>query len=207
MKSHLLFATTLLVFSSTLVSQERASGFFAGPTIAFQTYKNLSGSSTSSARMGYFMGYFTEFTLINNISIQPAIQIVSKGGKTNLANSSQVITRINCIEVPILLNLRPQILDRKIAFGIGPAISYGFVGNRIYQPSGRKEDLNFGSTEGEFKRLEFSVCGNIGLQITNRIGFSFVVNRGLSNTLNSSVSSYGIRNLYFGLRLTYRTVN
>lgn len=203
MKKIICFLSFLLLIFSRSHSQERANGFFAGPAISYQI-KNHSARDT---RIGYLIGYFREYPLSGDAYIQPAIQFVSKGGKDNLPNSSSIVMQVSYMEIPLIMNFRPKFLDRKIIFGFGPSISFGIGAKRFYNPSGNTEKIYFGREIDNIKNIEFAFSGNIGLQITNHIGFNFIMNRGISNTVNYPLETYSVKNLYLGARFSYRLIN
>lgn len=195
----ILFVTNVIVVKG----QNRATGFFLGPNLSYHLSTSNGTSRTSQIRTGYLLGLFSEFSISNRLHFQPALQITSKG-KVEQSSSGKLTIITNYLEMPLVINYRPARFENKIIFGVGPTISIGIAAKRKDASTNNVQNLVFGKNLGQLAQVEYSICGVIGIQLTNDFSFSFVSSRGISNVYNSDSFSGGIKSISFGGKFAYR---
>ena len=142
MKKHLIVLSTLLFAGATLSFHAMAQGRFAlGIKAGFNSSKFrtdnaeeiISGTETYSfsdakeeAKNGLMLGAFARIKLINNLSFQPELLYVKKGGKT-IANtdigSASINSTYHTWDIPLLAHLK--LLDLKFLniYGVGGPVA------------------------------------------------------------------------------------
>lgn len=190
----------------TIVATSKAQiGVQAGAT--FATVKitdntSGSGSMSTSSKVGFTVGVFTDVPLSENFIFQPALNYTQKGGKTT--DTFQGITdesnlTLNYLELPLNFLYKPA---GGFFVGAGPTLSYGLSGkNKETVTGGQPQEttVKFGSDADQIKPFEFS--GNLlaGYILSNGIFFSVNYNMGFSNLSNDN--SEKVKNNYFGIRV------
>lgn len=195
----------LMVIATIATNSFGQFGVQAGATFAtLKITDNTSGSGSmsTSSKVGFTVGVFTDVPLSENFIFQPALNYTQKGGKTT--DTFQGITdesnlTLNYLELPLNFIYKPS---GGFFVGLGPTLAYGISGKSketVTGSSTQETTVKFGSGADQVKAFEFS--GNIlaGYTLSNGIFFSVNYNMGFSNLSNDN--SEKIKNNYFGIRL------
>lgn len=158
--------------------------------------KTVDGNSTMTNF--YLKGYANIF-FNNNISLQPGIALISKGGREP---SSFATYNYQSLDIPVNILYHVPLTNGSAYVGAGLFAGMNLSG-KIKFDDGGSEDLEFGpildSSEDEWKRIDYGINFLTGYRLSN----GFLVNIGYSLGLsdidprqewkrNSSVWSFGI---------------
>lgn len=175
-------------------------GVQAGATFSSLQAKDNSagGSQSTSSRVGFTVGVFTNVALSDNFNFQPSLNFTQKGGKVSESGFEESLS-LGYLEVPLNFVYKAA---GGFFVGVGPTLSYGITGKAKLSGTGvpsSSEDVKFGSGSDEIKAFEFS--GNVlaGYQLPGGITFTVNYNLGFSDIDNDSGGS--TKNRYFGIRI------
>ncbi len=164
MKKLLLISTAIFVTVASF-SQVRF-GLKAGLNLANMSIQNANPSP--SMKVGFHFGGILDFTLADNISLQPGVLFSTKGFElsgTEEGVSYTATTNVNTIEVPVNLVFKFGSGNTKITPFIGPYLGYALSGTVKVEAMGQSQstDITFGSADGDMSALDLGL--NIGLGI------------------------------------------
>jgi hypothetical protein len=194
----------LMVITTISFTSFAQIGVQAGATFSSLKEKDNSGggSQSTSSRVGFTVGVFTDIPLSDNFNFQPSLNFTQKGGKVKESGGGfnfESDLSLNYIELPLNFLYKAA---GGFFVGAGPALGYGISGKLKQSGTGvstTSEDINFGSGADEVKAFEFS--GNVlaGYELPSGISFTVNYNLGFSNLSNESDGS--TKNRYFGIRI------
>jgi hypothetical protein len=208
-----IFLPFIVIFSSTCLWGQ----VFIGPKMgaSLSRYTSLDSETdqkyyTTSFMPGFLGGITFEIPFNSTLSLQAEGYFVQKGSSVNRhsrENDTKYVCiheSLNYIEIPVLFKARIQ--GRPIggfAFA-GPAIGYGFGGNRrIGKPKSELEEkVTFGNNEefDDYKNLDIGVQLGIGMSV--ELGFGELV---LDGRLVQGLSQIGeVKSDYFNLEKIYQ---
>lgn len=110
---------------------------------------------------------------------------------------------ISYLELPVNLVANFDTGSGKFFAGAGPYAAYALSGNG--KAGGVKEDMPFGSNDGEFKRFDFGLNFLAGYQLTNGLNIHAGYGLGLGNILNDKSSGVDLsaKNKVFSVSLGF----
>lgn len=174
---------------------------------------------------GYKLGVFAEIPTSEHVFINPALNLVHKGGKAesyieNEAGSGtiSVTTKTNYLEMPV--NLIYKLNGRGgngFYSGAGPVLGMGLGGEIITAAKDTSDEGPINESEStpvkfdgkdtdddhaHLKRFEWGANAFAGYQLSNGLGFQLQYRPNFTNISLEKDVSY--KNSYFGLSLSYR---
>lgn len=160
----------------------------------------------TNMKFSFKKGISCDIGLSEDFSIIPGLEFVVKGCQTK--NSDETID-MWYIQIPVLAARKIDVSNStKLAFKIGPYVSYGFLGSsvdsyyiNIFDGNVYSHKINvFDSDEGGFTRLDLGVIAGISFEVDDwMIGFEY--SHGIGK-LRSNVSAYNQAfGLVFGFKL------
>ena len=157
---------------------------------------------------GFQIGLVADYLLLGDLSIQPGILFATQGAKSETSMSgykAKVTFNLNYIQIPINLQYKLDLDNKKLLVQAGPYLGYGIGGKLKVEVSeggisiNNSEKIKFGSSDDDdFKAFDFGLGLGVGLQIGNLqavLGY----NLGLVK-LNPDVNA---KNIGLALTLTY----
>jgi hypothetical protein len=148
---------------------------------------------TSGTNTSFNAGIFADFKL-SKFSIQPAINLMGKGGKFSSdmdgeEGGASGFAKLNLLylQVPVDLLYHVEVVAGDIFFGAGPYIAYGISGKGTANVDGNtvSEDVKFGSDE-EFKSTEAGLNITAGVKLKGGLLFNVNYDFGFTNIANDS---------------------
>jgi hypothetical protein len=171
-------------------------GIRGGLNIANQKVKiNVMGTDvaeTGDAIPSFHIGGVGEFGLSEFFFVQGSLMLNGKGcnlsGQDDMGNPTTANVRPFYLELPIVLLVKTQIPNSslKVIAGAGPSLGYGIFGK--VKSSGTSEDA---FQDGGFKRFDFGIDINAGVELKQGAQISFHYTPGLAN-IGPSNSGYDI---------------
>ncbi|MBX2956988.1 MAG: PorT family protein [Cyclobacteriaceae bacterium] len=199
----LLLLAGITLFSSGTYSQPGVQVGFIGlnHSEGFITNDSL---STLGGPYGFTGGILFELPLTGTLSLQPALNWVSKNWSDELDDGIEITKTkmvINYLEIPVQLVLR-QPRESGFFVGLGPSLFYGLSGKRTVTIDGtqtRSDDYVFGSEEGEQRiTLAFNVMAGYAF---GKLKLNFNYSRGITNQPGEG-ADFGNED-HFALRIGY----
>ena len=188
----------LLVTSSIMV-------FAQAPKFGFKAGVNFNNVSTNdhdlkhelAGRTSIHLGVITDFKMSKSLSFQPQLLFSGRGAKVAHDDHSDVYA-FNSLEIPLNFTYRKN-AAKGVFLGVGPSLGYNLSGKVIEDHD--SEDIEFGSAEGEIKRLDLGLNAILGYQFSNKYFVSTNYSSGLSNWSNNSNATW--RNNILGISVGF----
>jgi len=186
----------LLVIPATMV-------FAQAPKFGFKAGLNLNNVSTNDddlkhelgGRTSIHLGVITDFSMSKSWSFQPQLLFSGRGAKIAHDDHSDVYA-FNSLEIPLNFTYRKN-AAKGVFLGFGPSLGYNLSGK--VKGDHDSEDIEFGSGDGEIKRVDLGLNALLGYQFSNKYFVSTNYTSGLSNWSNDSNSTW--RNNIFGISI------
>jgi Outer membrane protein beta-barrel domain len=209
MKKMMITLLVCVTITTLAKAQTAKFGFTAGGTLAWmRTVSENGDKSTSNTVPGFSAGVVGDLPVGKMFSFQPALSFTQKGlAESN--NGIDLSMHLNYLELPLNFIYKAPGKVGHFLVGLGPTLSYGLSGTTTAIDNGTtyKGKVNFGSSDEDYKPLEFS--GNILIGYEWKSGFFFQANynMGFSNLFHYD-SQYpsdpgSLKNSYVGLRFGY----
>jgi hypothetical protein len=157
-----------------------------------------------------------EFPVSDNFSFATGLLFSTKGLKEKgeidfgLGTKATYVATINVnyLEVPLTPKFTFGSGDTKTYLAFGPYVAFALSGKgkakTTFNGSTEKDsdDVEFGSSNGEMKRLDLGLTVGGGIEVGNfQIGLTY--GYGLSNLSNASDNGYRLKNRVLGLSMAY----
>lgn len=198
MKKVLLAVAVVMLAMS--VNAQVQFGVKAGLNVANQKYSSSGISMSPKSLIGFHVGVIADMPLNEKFSIQPGLLFSQKGAKMD-QNSVTEKAIFNYLDIPINAVYKIDAGGVKVLLNAGPSIGYALGGK--YKVDSESEDIEFGSEDGKYKRLDLGFGFGGGVQFGSVIA-SLNYNLGLANIINSpSGADYKIKNNVFSISLAY----
>jgi hypothetical protein len=209
-----LLATVVVLFAISVNAQVQF-GVKAGLNLANVSVTEGGESADTKMKPGFHIGAIVDLSLSESFSVQPGLLFSQKGTKSEGSYSQQGITvdtkstmKLNYLDIPINAVLKLEAGSSKIHLFAGPVISYALSGKTTVEASAmgisnsEDADVEFGSEDGQMKRLDFGVNVGAGIQF-NKILVSANYNLGLANLISGGDSDNFMKNRTIGISVAY----
>jgi hypothetical protein len=170
MKKTLKVALALAIIIASMQSVNAQIKF--GP-IAGLNISNISGDNTdnNSMLLGAHLGGLVNFSLSDNLSVEPQVLYSMKGANVEIENvvsgTETYVYRLSYLEIPIWVRYQ---LESGLNFQAGPHI--GILLGAEFDGEDAKDGMN---------SFDFGVGGGLGYQLENGLGFGLNYYLGLAN--------------------------
>lgn len=206
MKSKNFFVLTLfLLFAMTAFSQSIGLRVGVNSTnfgVAFDDDITSEDEFAFDAVIRFQAGLVAEFPIAGPVGIETGLFYTGHGAKNDFLGTSYE-TRLDYLQLPLLLKLRGEVGQISLFLHAGPYASFAISGVNKFEIAGvgTTEDIDFGDKDGEYSRLDFGllVGGGIGFGPID-VGLNY--GYGLAKILNADNVRVGNRAL--SLTLSYR---
>jgi hypothetical protein len=188
MKKIVLFFLLVLFAHSGVLSQN----FYirGGLNVADALLEGGGFTVDTKARIGFQLGVAMEVPMSDNLYFNTAMLYSSKGLKVS-DGGIEIKVPINYLEVPLNLEYKSDAGDASIFVEAGPYLGIGLSGKA--ESGGTSESIEWGSADGELKRLDLGLNFGGGVEIDRfRIGINYGL--GLTNLENIDGVTTKIRN-------------
>ncbi|MDP3468444.1 MAG: porin family protein [Daejeonella sp.] len=186
----------LLIPASITFAQAPKFGFKAGLNFNSVSTNDDDLKDELGGRTSLHFGVITDFSMSKSLSFQPQLLFSGRGAKIDHGDHADVYA-FNSLELPLNFTYRKD-PAKGIFLGVGPSLGYNLNGNIKSEEHGN-EEVEFGSGNGEIKRVDLGLNALLGYQFSNRYFVSTNYSAGLSNWSNNSNSSW--RNNIIGISL------
>jgi len=165
--------------------------------------------------LGLRAGLVADFGISDNFSIQPGLQFVMKGARTEYSvdlpgapnTEFQDKININYIEVPLNVMYKTREDGTGFMVGAGPYFGYAFGGKRVSQINNveiRNSELSFGdNADDDIKNLDVGVGLNVGYMLPVGVFVRGYGQYSFSNIYPVPESKYETKNYGFGISVGY----
>lgn len=211
MKKILLLLTLAAGLSTAVNAQDKPVTFGVKAGVAFPnlTFSAMGTSVSLDSKTTFYVGGIADIKVSNILSLQPGLTYMSKGTKSGDAFFEDEETdlegsiNISYLELPVNLVANFNAGTGKFFVGAGPYAAYALSGNG--KAGGVKEDMPFGSNEGEFKRFDFGLNFLAGYQLTNGLNIHAGYGIGLGKIMNGETSEIdlAVKNKVFSVGLGF----
>jgi hypothetical protein len=212
MKKTLFILAFVLASTTLLQAQKPTIGIHAGATMANYKIESMGVNIDADSKAGFMVGVMADWKISKNISFQPALNYLQKGGIVNMESdmgeggmeSMKTTLNLNYLELPLNFLYNFDTKGGNFFIGAGPSFSYGLSGKYKTEYSGEtmEEDINFGtSEEDDLKPFDFGINFLTGYQFKKGFVVSFNYTPGMTNLSNDSEVTW--KNNYFGLSVGY----
>ena len=193
-------------------AQNAGWGLITGTTLSQVRISTSDRCDNTSWLFGTSVGAMADMPFTWDVSIQPVLQFLQKGGQGSEDFDHRTI-RLNYLELPINLVYHGNGKHSQIVIGMGLSFSYGLYGTGKIPLDGqvRNISIKFANSPDDLLRpLEVGINALAGYEWKNGIFFQCNVNRGFNNVYNQNPSDPHAplwSNIYFGLRVGYLISN
>ena len=215
----ILILPVLLLCCNMLQAQKIENTFYAGLAMSnLKPVDKIDGEATKfTFHPGIAFGYSVTSPIGKVFQLQPGLNFVQKGGKSDERDSAYGVSYkdtivLNYFELPLNFLYHSTKKLKGFFIGAGPVVSMGIGGKErgsTYFDNGQSSSsltaISFGgSKENEFCLFEFSVNGITGYSFSNGLSVAFNYNKGFSNLVQGSAANVGkLTTSYFALRIGY----
>lgn len=180
-------------------------GVKAGLNLANQIERNDDHTYSDDYKLkpGFHLGGFVNIPIMDMISVEPGIQISTKGYRYKYGDYKEKLN-LTYLECPVLGKFSLEIGSVSLIGITGPVFGVGLSGKEKTEYDGDKdkETINWGKDDGESRRPEVSFLIGAGVEIES-FRFTISYNIGLTNISNESNNGYRIKNRVIGLSAAY----
>lgn len=211
MKKILLLLTLAAGLNVAANAQDKPVSFGVKAGVAFPniSFSAMGTSASLDSKTTFYIGAVADVKVSSMFSVQPGLTFMSKGTKSGNAffdeNDSGLEGSINIsyLELPVNLVANFNAGTGKFFVGAGPYAAYALSGNG--KAGGVKEDMPFGSNDGEFKRFDFGLNFLAGYQLTNGLNIHAGYGLGLGKIMNDESSGINLatKNKVFSVGLGF----
>ncbi|WAC40853.1 porin family protein [Pedobacter sp. SL55] len=200
MKKIFLLLTLAAGLTTAVNAQDKPVSFGVKAGVAFPsiTLSSMGISVNTSSKTSFYVGGIADINISPIFSFQPGLTYVGKGGKFDLSEMVEqigvdpeeldgvdaVTFNYSYLELPLNLLANFNAGTGKFFVGAGPYAAYALSANM--KAGDQKLDAEFGSEEGQLKRMEFGLNFLGGYKLSNGLNLHAGYGLGLSTTENSS---------------------
>jgi Outer membrane protein beta-barrel domain len=183
-------------------------GIKAGLNLSDVNGKSDGRSFNSDTKMkpSFHVGVIADFSISENVFVQPGILASSKGFKIEQSGITASTSPLY-VEVPVNIGFRTELSDNlKFYVMGGPYVGIGVAGNSKISGSGQSETetINWGNDENDsdYKRLDYGVNVGVGVEVSNfLIGAQYGL--GLANVFPGGDKDNSFKNAVIGISVGY----
>jgi hypothetical protein len=188
----------LLVLPASIVcAQAPKIGFKAGLNLNHVSSNDHDLKHDLKPRPSLHFGLIADFEMSKKLSFQPQLLFSGRGAKETHGDHSDVFA-FNSLELPLNFVYRKD-SAKGVFLGMGPSLGYNLNGK--IKGHDESENIEFGSKEGEIKRLDLGLNALLGYKFSQRYFVSTNYSLGLSNWSNMSSSTW--KNNIAGISIGY----
>lgn len=200
MKKILLLLTLAAGLNVAVNAQDKPVffGVKAGLALPSITASGMGISITTSSKTSFYVGAVADVNISPIFSFQPGLTYVGKGGKFDIGEMAEamgadpsdfegvdkITFNYSYLELPLNLLANFNAGTGKVFVGAGPYAAYALSANM--KAGNTSVDAEFGSAEGQLKRMEFGVNFLGGYKLSNGLNLHAGYGIGLTSTENSS---------------------
>jgi hypothetical protein len=181
----------LIILSTNTFSQK--IGAKAGFNFSNMVEKDDNTTLNNLIKPGIHLGAIANIPLMDMISLEPGIQITTKGARLELGGV-KFKTNLTYLEFPILGKFTYKIGDLTLVGIAGPAIGIGLSGKAKSKVGSDKntESISWGNDKinDDYKRLDLGFIFGAGIEM-DKFQFTLSYNLGLANI--SPYTDYGTK--------------
>jgi len=182
----LIFITLLIITTNIVSAQTSKIGFKAGFNLNNVSTNDDDLKHELGSRTSVHFGMLADFGMGKSFAFQPQLLFSGRGAKVAHDDHSDVYA-FNSLEIPLNFTYRKD-GAKGIFLGMGPSIGYNLSGN--VKEDHDSESIEFGSGNGEIKRMDLGFNALLGYQFSNKYFISTNYSLGLSNWTNDSNSTW-----------------
>lgn len=195
-----LLLVLVIAVSAFTVNAQVQFGVKAGVNFANQKYTYGGVSVSPKSLLGFHAGVIANFGVGDKFIIQPGLLFSQKGAKID-ENGVTYTDTYNYLDIPINGVYKIDAGSVKILLNAGPSLSYALSG-KSKDDSG-STNIEFGSNEGQAKRLDFGIGFGGGVQFGSVVA-SLNYNIGLANIYNPPTGyDMSVKNNVFSISVAY----
>ena len=157
-----------------------------------------SSSKTSDVHLSSIFAGYVDYQK-NDLSLQPAVVLVGKGGNVNVGNGGEGKFALHYLEFPINPVYHVPLRIGDVYFGGGPYLAFGTGGTVTVQAEGVfvSQPATFGGY-GDFTRTDAGLDIVGGIRVADNLVFHLNYDFGLSNIINITGQEGGLGTLKTG---------
>lgn len=202
MKKILLLLTLAAGLNVAANAQNKPVFFGIKAGVAFPTidFSNEIASRNTDSKTSFYVGAIADINISPLFSFQPGLTYIGKGAKFNMRKAMEEIDidpsdlqgneiftfNYSYLELPVNFLANFKVGGGKFFIGAGPYVAYAISANL---ESTEKDDLEFGSEDGLYRRVEFGINFLGGYTLINGLNLHAGYGLGLTTIQNSSESS------------------
>lgn len=202
MKKILLLLMLAAGFNVAANAQDKPVSFGIKAGVAFpnMAFSNEIASRNTHSKTSFYVGAIADINVSPLFSFQTGLTYVGKGGEFNMRKAMEEIGidpsvlegndiftfNYSYLELPMNLLANFKVGEGKFFIGTGPYVAYALSANT---ENTEKDNLEFGSEEGQYKRLEFGINFLGGYKLANGLNLHTGYGLGLTTIQNSSENS------------------
>lgn len=194
----------ILTICSSLHAQDIKFGITAGPVLSDLRSKVDGEKEKLDPKIGFAAGLLLNMAITDNISIQPRLNFVQKGGKEKEEEETLILS-LNYIEVPVNFIYHFGETQSSFFIGAGPSFAFGISGKLKYEYEGMGSEsikVKFGNKdEDHFKRLDIGANIIAGYNISQNLFISAQYNHGFSNLFIGGNDDGKLNNRYWAVKV------
>lgn len=187
-------------------AQSSRFGFTAGTSIANYNFKYAGTTISGDPKTGFTIGLLADIPTSANFSIQPALNFVQKGTKSE-EMGEKLSTSINCLEIPVNFFYRTAGKAGSFFVGGGPSLAFNISGKSKYDDGNtvEEEDIKFGSDQDndDMKSVDEGINFLAGYEFSNGLFLSAGSNFGFKNMSLYSDDDESIKSKYFSIKIGF----
>lgn len=174
---------TMVVLTGSLFLNKATAQQSSAPSIGLKGGVNISNLITNevddkNALVGFNVGLYTNFPIVDKLSLQPEFNFTTKGSEVTYNNLFDNGTRkftLSYLEIPVLLKAN---LTKNFNLHFGPYLSF-LVDSKIKQVSSDGSTSFTQLDEDNFNKVDAGLSGGLGFDFEN-IGIGLRYNYGLT---------------------------
>lgn len=196
MKKLLLSLTLVAGLGAATFAQDKPVSFGVKAGVAFPnlSFSAMGTSVSLDAKTTFYVGGVADIKVSDIFSVQPGLTFMSKGTKSSLDDemtSEDASVNFSYLELPVNLMANFNAGTGKFFVGAGPYAAYALSGNA--KSGDVKEDAEFGSGDGQAKRMDFGLNFLGGYQLQNGLNLHAGYGLGLSNIINDESTGFDMK--------------
>jgi len=200
MKKILLLLTLAAGLNVAASAQDKpvSFGVKAGLALPSQTASAMGMSVSTSSKTSFYVGAVADISISPIFSFQPGLTYIGKGGKFDFSEAldeagidpsmfegaDKITFNFSYLELPLNVLANFNAGSGKFFIGAGPYAAYALSANM--KAGSMKEDAEFGSAEGQNKRMEFGLNFLGGYKLNNGLNLHAGYGLGLTSVENSN---------------------